>query len=74
MTYPMVTKTFLKPTYLPTYATVVKAMSIVKIVTHNFFHPKLIFTKKKITKKLFFSKILFSPKISKTQIVTKSKL
>ena len=43
----MVTKTYLKPTYLPTYATVVTVVTVVTevaVVTHSFFSFKKLFS------------------------------
>ena len=82
--YHILTKTYLKPTYLPTYATVVAVVTVVTVVsvvtvmtevkrkkiTHQkpFFHQKNIPPTKKFTKKKFQQQKMFAPK---SQNVTK---
>ena len=62
--YQMVTKTYLKPTYLPTYATVVTVVTVVTLV-----RVVTVVTKKKSSKNFsfqlfffFFKKTFFSQK------------
>ena len=47
----MVTKTYLKPIYLPNYETVVTVVTIVKVTTvvKNFLHQTIFFNKKLFT-------------------------
>ena len=52
--YQMVNKTFLKPTYLHTYGTVVTVVT--KKITKSFFHQKNCHNYKSFTKKTFFHK------------------
>ena len=56
--YQMVTKTYLKPTYLPTYATVVTVGTVVTVVTEV----KVVKVVTAVTLVTVVTKQLFSPK------------
>ena len=62
----METKTYLRHTYLPTYATVVTVVTVVKLVTVvtviTVVTVVTVVTKKKFHQTIFFAKQLFWPK------------
>ena len=54
----MVTKTYLKPTYIPTYATVVPVVTVVTVV--KVVTVATVVTKKKLLKNLFHQRTFFT--------------